>query len=798
MHHRAARLVLLCSLGLSVCWTPLLARAGGSPVPAVTPGHDGHDATQGQASDFRGFVTAVQVNGAPVGEWLLADREGRLHAPAEALHAWRILLPPGIETWEAQGQSWVPLDRLPGFESRSDESTQTLLLSFDPGVFDPARIAPAQRKQGPVAAREHALFLNYDASLMGSRSRPSDWRQDLGSLFELGWTGPAGVLTSSHAARNLASGQRSIRRLETAFTHDAPGSYITWRLGDTSTRASLWAPPALYGGLQVGRNWRLNPSFIARPIPVLAGTASVPSTLELYVNDALRQVSQVPSGPFTLDGLTGLTSSGQARLVLRDPLGRETVVVQDFFSHTALLDQGLTDWSLESGALRRGFGGPNDGYGSAFGAGLWRHGLSKTTTLEGRLELDRRRQAAGAGVSATLNGYWFVQGALATSHGETGNGTRWTAQVEADPLRQRFAARLEGSSRGFRQLGQSSAVLPARLQASLGVALLADRDHSLRLFAGQVQMYEGPASRTSGIVYSRNIGRSGFFSVSANQIRTAGQSARSVMATWVFPWDSLQTSGQLARRDGHLEPMLMASRSPIDPSEPGWRAATGSRAGAAFAEGGIFAQTRYAWLAGDLSTSRDRQALRLGARGGLVAMDGSVFATSRLDESFALVEVGQLAGVGVGFQGYVPVVTDSRGRALLPRLQPFVPNNVNLDPNSLPVTADLDSTQQTITPSRRSAVRLRFPVRSGLSALLQIVFDDGEPAPLGALVHRVDDPEEFMVARHGEAYVSGLQNSDQVELRWKGMRCRIEVTVPTDQGDDIQKLGPLLCKGVKR
>ena len=46
---------------------------------------------------------------------------------------------------------------------------------------------------------------------------------------------------------------------------------------------------------------RFSPGFITQPIPVITGQSSAPSTVELYVNDALRQTSQVPTGPFTIE-----------------------------------------------------------------------------------------------------------------------------------------------------------------------------------------------------------------------------------------------------------------------------------------------------------------------------------------------------------------------------------------------------------------------------------------------------------------------------------------------------------------
>jgi outer membrane usher protein len=42
--------------------------------------------------------------------------------------------------------------------------------------------------------------------------------------------------------------------------------------------------------------------------------------------------------------------------------------------------------------------------------------------------------------------------------------------------------------------------------------------------------------------------------------------------------------------------------------------------------------------------------VRLGAQGGLVFADGGLFASRKLQDSFALVEVSGYADVGVGFR----------------------------------------------------------------------------------------------------------------------------------------------------
>ncbi|MGE5615920.1 MAG: FimD/PapC C-terminal domain-containing protein, partial [Bacillota bacterium] len=88
--------------------------------------------------------------------------------------------------------------------------------------------------------------------------------------------------------------------------------------------------------------------------------------------------------------------------------------------------------------------------------------------------------------------------------------------------------------------------------------------------------------------------------------------------------------------------------------------------------------------------------------------------------------------------------------------------------------------------------------RTGRAALLKIVLDDGEPAPAGAVVQIAGDAQTFYVARRGEAFVTGLQDANRLQLEWNGARCAFDVAIPLTGADDIARVGPLACRGIKR
>jgi len=312
-----------------------------------------------------------------------------------------------------------------------------------------------------------------------------------------------------------------------------------------------------------------------------------------------------------------------------------------------------------------------------------------------------------------------------------------------------------------------------------------------------LERYDNTRVRTVSANYSRRIGAKSTVIAIASRALDGGGSAFGL--SFVVPLDNNRVASFTANaRDDTQDAYLSAVQNPGIDSGFGWRALAGEERSRARVEGGLYYEGRYGQLSSDASATSSAQTLRVGAVGGVVLAERHVFATRRVDESFAIAEVPGYPGIGIGLGSNVLARTGADGIALVPRLIPYTTNSVRIDPRELPISAEVDSIEQTVVPGWRSAVKVTFPVRGGRGALLKIVFDDGEPAPAGATVAIEGDKEEFYVARRGEAYVTGLEPTSRVQLRWDEQRCNLEFRLPPAQGDEIPRVGPISCHGVKR
>ncbi|MEP7155537.1 MAG: fimbria/pilus outer membrane usher protein [Betaproteobacteria bacterium] len=747
----------------------------------------------------------VAINGSREGNWVLLETGGALYAPGDALDEWRIARQADMPSITYKGQPWYKLAAVPGYEAQLNAANQSVSLKFLPGAFGATRVTQAPVDRIQVTPAVPSLFANYDLSQTFSDTRGLSTSRDLGALVELGASNDWGVLTTSHVGRNLTrfdngfSSDSSWRRLETTFTHDFPNQNLTLRLGDTTTRTGAWGRANYFGGIQLARNFGLTPGFITQPIPTITGQSSAPSTVELYINDALRQTSKVPTGPFAIDNFPLLTGSGQARVVVRDVLGRETVLVQDFFTHSDLLDQGLSDWSLDAGAVRRNLGNRNADYGPRFGSGLYRYGVNKSVTVEGRVEAGKGMHGGGAGITLALPGQMLGQFAVAGSDDrDAGRGQQWLVGLEHTSLRHGFTFRAEGATRNYRQFGQEAFGIGYRSQMSASYTYSSESLGYVGLGYARIDSFDQGPLNTYSANYSIRVLQRGTVSFSYTKVK-GNINADSFGVSLLIPLESqVNINATATSRDGKTDAYVTASKSLGIESGAGWRALAGTVSDVAHAEAGYYYQGSKGLLSSDVSFSRDQKTVRLGMQGGLVFIDRGLYLTRRVEDSFALVEVPGYANVGVGFQSSVLARTDADGRALIPRLQAYRRNSIRLDPSELPISAEIDNIEQVVVPGSRSGVKVAFPVRDGRAALVKIVLDDGEPAPAGIELKLAGDNHEFFVARRGEAFITGLKAINTLRMSLNGKTCDMTLQLPEGKTDEIARIGPVTCKGVTR
>ncbi len=762
----------------------------------------------------------VRVNGAPGGVWVLIERQGVWFAPKAALDQWRVTADSGAASVVHQGTPYLALSAVGGYSAQLDEGTQTLTLTFAASAFSATRSTGDAYARTPHSPVLPSVFFNYDLSYSANQRSGAPSIAQLSAVLDAGLSLPIGVLTSAHVGRNLATSgpsgtAREWVRLETTFSHDLPEHDLTWRLGDHITRPGLMGNSVYFGGFQIGSNHALSPGRLLQPRPSVSGVAAAPSTVELYINNALRQAGQVPAGPFTIENINSVSGSANARVVVRDVLGRETVFEQNVFSSTQLLDEGLADWSSELGALRENYSVRSNDYGDAFLAATYRRGVSKDMTWEGRVELSREvKTLAWAGVAA-LPGAWLGKWGWTGSMSEWGaaplappnapanrrRGSQWLAGLEYASTRWNANVQLQAYSRHFRQLGDDGAT-PGQRQQFFAQVLryLDDGETTLGFALASQSRWDSPRLTSFNASFGLRVGARGRLQWTAS--RVIGRAKSSALGfSFILPLgdDVTVLTGANAQKAGS-EAYVSANHHPHNDGVWGWRVHAGGREQVgAYAEAGAYYPGQHGRVSADIAARERSTSVRLGATGALVASGEGLFASQPIRGSFAVVSAPGLPGIPIKVGGQVRGQTDTDGKALVTRLGQYQLNDLQLDVNAIPVSAEIDSVETRVVPSYKSGVLARFEVKPGRSAVLAIRLANGADAPLGATLRVDGRQEEFFVGNKGLGYVSGLSETskNRVVLSWKGQSCTLEFLLPTPPPDHAIKTGPLVCEGVR-
>ena len=711
----------------------------------------------------------------------------------------------------------IRIDRLPGVGYRIEAETQRLYFT----TSDAGRAAkvidinpePDKERQKPQssygAVLNYSLFASTD-NLMDGNVKPF---QGISGGFDTRFFSPYGTLSQSFTASASDGDLQGVRRLNTTWSTSDPDRLITYRAGDFVSGGLSWTRPVFLGGMQIQRNFTLRPDLVTLPVPILAGTAAVPSTLEVYTQNVKTYSGAVPSGPFEVTNFPVFSGQGEAQIVLRDTLGRETRTTLPFYSSSLLLGQGLIDFSTEAGFPRRNYGTESNDYaGELMGVATVRYGLTNWLTLEGHFEGGADLQNGGIGAAFPLGAYGVGSIAAAGSNHAGDSGMIVNGSVELTWNNQYTVfARLQQAFGDYDDIASVSAddqLLPvfdqsgipffsARVPRTLAQVTLSTPglfDHSnLNFSYTQLDFDSQNNSKIAGVSYSQSLFRnSSFYATAFTDLEDSDSFG--IFAGLTVPFDNgiNISTGYEQTSDGPAGFLDIAKPERQEVGSHGWRLRTSEgdmpdRSAAASYRG------RYARVEGSVQQFDDTVRANAQVDGAVAVAAGGVFATNRIDDAFAVVNVGA-PDVEVSFENRPAGRTNGSGRLLVPNLRSWEPNTVAIDPRNLPVDASVGSTRDVVVPADRSGVVIDFNVaKTTASALVGLVDAEGKALEAGLRGHVDGSGEEFFIGYDGEAYIGalGAQNSIVVDLL-EGRSCRARFSYQAQQGTQI-KIKQVVC-----
>ncbi|WP_080592293.1 fimbria/pilus outer membrane usher protein [Acinetobacter calcoaceticus] len=604
-------------------------------------------------------------------------------------------------------------------------------------------------------------------------------------------------------------------RLESKWQYVDPEKIRIYTLGDFISNSSDWGSSVRLAGFQWSSAYTQRGDIVTSALPQFSGSAALPSTLDLYVNQQKIYSGLVPSGPFDIKQLPFI-SGNEVTLVTTDATGKQSITKQAYYFSSKILAKGINEFSVDVGVPRYNYGLYSNDYDDAtFASGAIRYGYSNSLTLSGGAEASTDGLSnLGTGFAKNLFGFGVINADIAASQYKDENGYSALVGLEGRISKNiSFNTSYRKVFDNYFDLARVSQVrylkdnqTDAEPKNYLSYSALADE-----IFRAGINynFYEGYGaylgynqikfSDNSYKLVSANLSGSlnknwGFYTSAYKDYENHKDygiyfALRYTPSTRVNAITSISNeSGKTTYRqeiNGFNDPQIDSF---------GWGGYVERDQDANQNNASIYAsyRARAAYLTGRYNKIGDNDQVALSATGSLVAAAGRIFAANEIGDGYAVVTnagpQSQILNGGVNLGA-----TDRTGRFLISNLRPYQLHHIYLDPSYLPLEWDVTSTNQTAFVGYRQGTLVDFGAHQVISGLVKLV-DSNNSALLPGYSVRINGQQDGVVGYDGEVFIPNLlkQNKLEVDLLDHGS-CQVNFAYENKQYS-AKKLGPYVCR----
>ncbi|KVL41181.1 fimbrial assembly protein [Burkholderia sp. MSMB1835] len=601
--------------------------------------------------------------------------------------------------------------------------------------------------------------------------------------------------------------QRGTKRygsVNTYVQHDLTALKARVRIGDANTSGELFDTFA-FRGAQLASDDSMWPDSQRGYAPVVRGIANTNARVTIRQNGSVIYETAVPPGPFVIDDLFPTGYGGDLDVTVTEADGSARAFKVPYASVAQSLRPGQSRFSVVAGTVRN----LDLSYTPHFVQATYSRGITNLLTLYGGVLANENYQnvLAGGALNTPFGAMALdMSGAMTSQDGQRLRGTSvrvtYSKTIEATDSTLSVAA-YRFSSAGYLDFANAltfvdnvkrnltgADALPAwraRNRISITAAQpLGDRWGQLYI-SGYTQNYwaRGGSDTQFQIGYNNRY-RQLDYSVSANRSRTyTGDLDTQYMLTVSMPLGSKPMAPRLTvnlARDSVSGFTSMASATGfLGTRNEGSYSVSAARETGATYSGNVSGQYRtpYTTVQGAFAKGDGYTSGSFGLSGGVVVHPGGVTATPYTADTMAVVAAPAAGGAAVA--GYGGIRLDSRGYAVVPYLNPYRLNRIELDPRGLPADVELETTSQQVAPRNGAVVMLRYPTVQGRALLIGSKVSDGTELPFGAPVFDGAGNQIGIVSQGGRIYARLREPDDVLTVKWghaDAWQCSIKVALP--------------------
>jgi outer membrane usher protein len=709
-----------------------------------------------------------------------------------------------------QALNLYQLDWYPGISYQLDQYAMQLSLQAPAKLFTIQTFDPLSKRIGALRPKNPGAFLNYDAVAFRNNSLGIN-QTNLSALVGLGLFNRLGVGTADILAYNkyandftyLTNQSSNLIRLNTTWTLDQPEKIARWRFGDSITGSTFWSGAARFAGIQYATNFKTQPNLVTFPLPGYRGEASIPSTVDVFVNSVLNQERIVNNGPYIFNNIPVISGAGTVQLVTQDILGRSQIVSFPYYASPILLKPNLVDFSYEAGFIRNNYALNSNDYGRPLGVITYQRGMTDHLTLGTHAEVLSDQQILGFSANYLLRQYGVASLAIVGANNSLGKGGLVKLGFVRQGSQFSYGFNSTVASKNYLELGDEVNTTPPGLlnQFFLGYSLQdygsLSASYTL-LNSREVTSGRGvsttPSARLLTATYSRSLFKNISLSVGfVGDLRNS--QTNQAFLTLVFSPDIDHVVSNSASWQEHQVQDLLQFSKPVPLGKGYGYNLLASNNSNRYVGADITLQNEIGAYTARLGKGRGIANYELDASGSAIYFAGNGFLARKLTNSFVLVQVPHYPDVNVFYEHQLMGRTDENGNLLVTQLLPYQENSVEIDPTTLPLDAQIDRITQTVIPYFASGVLAKFPVKQMQGVVMHLLMPNGQYVPVGAevLLNHDQGCITYPVANDGEIYIPDISaNLLEGSVNWDNHTYYFSIKVP-DTNEAIIELGDVPC-----
>ena len=705
-----------------------------------------------------------------------------------------------------EGRFCGPLSSyIPGASADFDMGDQRLSLSI-PQIYV-ARNAQGYVDPSQWDAGIHAAVIGYNANLYRSAGQTNGYL-GLNTSMNFG---------SWHAVHQGAAtwdehGGIRYQSSATYLQHDVPSWRAQIIAGDTFTSGDLFDSVRVRG-LRLYTDDRMLPQSLRGYAPVVHGTADTNAHVIIRQNGYIIYDANVAPGPFSIDDLYPTGYGGDLDVEVNEADGRVRRFVVPFSTVPLALRPGQHRWSLTAGKVQQ----INLVDSPKILQATYQHGLNNLLTAYAGVTLATGYRSALAGV------------ALNTSMGAfSSDVTQARNDAPGLPATQGWSMRL-GYNKNITETGTNFALATYRYSTG-GYVGLSDATYMRDAVARGIDPSAISRTRNRmDVNISQNLGanRGQLYAIASARNYWNGGRQVDFSLGYSNHWRSLSYSLSAQRSTDNLDRYNLA-RDPSAARVPGaYNGSLPPRFGtrrdtrlfltltlplgdsgkapmltALANRSNQEGNSQQVSLNGHLD---DENRYNYGATLGRADGNISVALNGQYNGGFGNVSAGYSQGsgftqLGAGISGSVVVhrngavfspptgdtiglvyapgargarinmgqgaVVDVNGYGVVPYLQPYMLNDVEIDPKNADPGLEFKSTKDSVAPRAGSVVLLKYETHNGRVAFIDVERSDGNSIPFGADVIDNLGNSVGVVGQAGRLIVKGVPSQGQLTVRW--------------------------------